>query len=330
MPWAVALVTSYGQTEYRPAHAQSCGTCFCYWFFIYVTIGPMEGSSKDPEQTSTYLKRGVRHGVTVFDMERPDFYEGMWPEPDMSAGSIRNWLIRKQRFFINGLDGKRGSVLDLGCGGGWKLFTTAGPVTGVDLSSLSLRGASSIYVNVAVADLARLPFASNSFDIIVSSDVIGHIPPEHKDSVIREISRVLKPDGCCLHYIETEGDDPLTRFAKGYPELYQRYIIGPEGHEGLESPAATTARFRRAGFKPIEELSAYKMLMYVHRVAQLYDNEYKRQSRLLRLVVALSKLVSRFSVTETLANVMLAVALEVTDRVLPDSWGSGVMLKYGK
>ncbi len=290
----------------------------------------MEGSLKDPEQTVTYHKRGVRHGATVFDMDRPDFYEGMWPEPDMSAGSIRNWLIRKQRFFINGLAGKRGSVLDLGCGGGWKLFTTAGPVTGVDLSALSLMGASSIYDSVAVADLARLPFASNSFDIIVSSDVIGHIPPEYKDGVIEEIYRVLKPDGFCLHYIETEGDDPLTRFAKGYPELYQRHIIGPEGHEGLESPAATMTRFRRAGFRPIKELSAYKMLMYVHRVAQLYDNDYLHYSRLLRLAVGLSKLVCRFSITETVVNVLLAVVLEVTDRVFPDSWGSGVMLKYGK
>ena len=297
--------------------------------FLYATIGQMKDSLKDPSGTD-YHKRGVRHGVTVFDLDRPDFYDGMWPEPDMSSGSVRNWLVRKQRFFITGLAGKKGTVLDLGCGGGWKLFTTVGRVTGVDLSPLSLKGASSIYDSVAVADLARLPFSSNSFDTVVSSDVIGHIPAEYKDAVIEEAYRVLKPGGCCLHYIEAEGDDPWTLFAKKYPELYQRHIIGPEGHEGLESPGATMVRFRRAGFKPVKELSAYKMLMYVHRVPQLYDNEYKYYSRLLRAVVALSKLICRFSMAETAANVLLAMALEVTDRVFPDSWGSGVMLMYRK
>ncbi len=290
----------------------------------------MESSLKDLSQTDSYHKRGVRHGVTVFDMDRPDFYDGMWPEPDMSCGSVRNWLVRKQRFFIRGLAGKSGTALDLGCGGGWKLFTTAGRVTGVDLSALSLKGASTIYDSVAVADLARLPFASNSFDTIVSSDVIGHIPLEYKDDVIEEVYRVLKPGGYCLHYIEAEGDDPLTLFAKKHPELYQRYIIGPEGHEGLESPEATMARFRRVGFKPVKELSAYKMLMYIHRVAQLYDNEFKRYSRLLRAIVVLSKLICRFPIAETAANVLLAVVLEVTDRLCPDSWGSGVMLMYRK
>lgn len=273
----------------------------------------------------------VPHSGTVFDHTREEFYEGKWPEPDYSAGSARNWLVRKQRFFLLHLPRSTAArVLDLGCGGGWTLFTKAGKVVGVDMSHRSLMGARSIYHGATVGDLAALPFAENSLDLVVSSDVIGHIPLEYKQQAIREIYRVLKPGGKTMHYIEAEGDDPLTTFAKSDPLLYQRHIIGPEGHEGIESPQATFQRFRNEGFLPVREQAAYRLIMYAGRVVQLYDNEYAHRSRLLRMAVALCRMLSRNRLLEIAANLAIATLLEVTDRVLPSSWGSGVMVEYVK
>ncbi|GEM_PF-1941105 len=273
----------------------------------------------------------VPHSGTVFDHTRQEFYEGKWPEPDYSAGSARNWLVRKQRFFLLHLPrSTTARVLDLGCGGGWMLFTKAGKVMGVDMSHQSLIGARGIYHGAMVGDLAALPFAENSLDLVVSSDVVGHIPLEHKQQAIREMYRVLKPGGKTIHYIEAEGDDPLTTFAKSDPLLYQRRIIGPEGHEGIESPQATFQRFRHEGFRPVREQAAYRLIMYAGRAVQLYDNEYAQRSRLLGMAVALCRLLTRRRLLEIAANLAIATVLEVTDRVLPSSWGSGVMVEYVK
>jgi ubiquinone/menaquinone biosynthesis C-methylase UbiE len=44
------------------------------------------------------------------------------------------------------------------------------------------------------ADVTKLPFADNSFDLVICSEVLEHIPED--DKAIREIVRVLKPGEC--------------------------------------------------------------------------------------------------------------------------------------
>ena len=258
------------------------------------------------------------------------FYEGKWSRPDLSAGSLRNYIVRKERFFVRRLSLRRGRVLDLGCGGGWRLYTRAGPVIGVDLSYGSLLSAGRIYAGAALADLSALPFAAGSFDVVVSSDVLGHVPAADKDAVLGEIHRVLKPGGITLHYVEADGDDPLMRFAKRYPELYRRHVIAPEGHVGLEAPAAITARFRRLGFRALAEIPAYRGLTYVRRFVQYFDNEYAGKARAVRLLVGLCKLLARMHLVELASNLLLSLLMEIGDRVLPERWAGGVLVCYEK
>src|SRR5207302_11474960 len=119
--------------------------------------------------------------------------------------------------FLSGRGGVRGAVLDLGCGGGWRLFTRVGPVAGVDLSQASLERALTLYQAAARANLTALPFPDAGFDVVVSSDVLGHIALGEKDAVLAEIYRVLRPGGLTLHYIEAESRDPLMAFARRDP-----------------------------------------------------------------------------------------------------------------
>lgn len=256
------------------------------------------------------------------------FYEGRWATPDHSEGSLRNYLVKKERFFIRELEGCKGRVLDLGCGGGWRFYKRIGPVVGVDLSLGSLRAAREVYDEVVSASLTALPFATGSFDFVVSSDVLGHVRCEEKDAVLAEIRRVLKPGGRTLHYIETEGRDPLMSWARRRPDLYQRHIVAPEGHVGMETASATFRRFRRAGFRPLREVAAYKGVMYVGRIVQQFDNEYARHSPAVATLVALAKALTIVGPVEAATNVLITGAMEIADAVLPLDWAGGVMVCY--
>jgi ubiquinone/menaquinone biosynthesis C-methylase UbiE len=267
--------------------------------------------------------------IPVFE-SLDEFYENRWSETDTSTGSLRNLLVKKQRFFVNNLKGRKGTVLDLGCGGGWKLFTKIGPVTGVDLSHSSLKIAQSIYDQVVQANWTKLPFEDNSFDMVVSSDVLGHVPFEDKEKVWNEIVRVLKPDGLTLHYIEANSNDPLMHWCRKYPDLYQKYVIDTEGHIGMESARDTMFRFRNYNLEPVREQGVYRLFMYLNRVPLLLDNEYRHKSSMAGLLVILSQILLKNKLTEVVTNLILVGLIEIADRILPEDWSNGVLVSYRK
>ena len=98
------------------------------------------------------------------------------------------------------------SVLDLGSGGGLDCFLSAqkvgpkGDVVGLDMSAdmvqLARRNAGRIgaeNVRFRLGEMEDMPFAADSFDVIISNCVINLSPD--KDAVFREALRVLKPGG---------------------------------------------------------------------------------------------------------------------------------------
>lgn len=90
--------------------------------------------------------------------------------------------------------GKR--VLDLGSGNGEiSLFLSkaGNQVTSVDVQQPHVELADFIFMKNA-----RLPFADNSFDIVVYNMVMEHLSkPSDQMLQLHEIYRVLKEDGCC-------------------------------------------------------------------------------------------------------------------------------------
>jgi len=97
-------------------------------------------------------------------------------------------------------------VLDLGCGAGTDTLVAAqmvgpeGSVTGIDMTEEMLakaRGSAAelsvTNVELVAGEAESLPFADESFDVVISNGVIDLIPD--KDAVFAEIHRVLTPGG---------------------------------------------------------------------------------------------------------------------------------------
>lgn len=138
------------------------------------------------------------------------------------------------------------SVLDLGCGAGMlALLKRKGiTLTGVDLSPECAQAARrNGYDSTLSAGLSHLPLANDSFDYVVSLDVIGHVGFEEKDAVLAEVRRVLRPGGVTLHGIECTDRRAQKSYDEMSPDELRRFVE-VDGHVGLEEEQEHTARFR--------------------------------------------------------------------------------------
>ncbi|MDQ3987433.1 MAG: class I SAM-dependent methyltransferase [Actinomycetota bacterium] len=102
------------------------------------------------------------------------------------------------------------SVLDLGCGGGRHTFEAlvrGATVTSVDIDGAVLKDVASMVTALRTegeiskqvkshcvnASALALPFANNSFDVVIASEVMEHITDDH--AAFSELARVLRKGG---------------------------------------------------------------------------------------------------------------------------------------
>jgi ubiquinone/menaquinone biosynthesis C-methylase UbiE len=108
----------------------------------------------------------------------------------------------KQRYqwALDYCQGKR--VLDVACGTayGSAILAQSGAaqVVGVDISieAVAPNGKRPPRLALANSDACKLPFKANTFDVVVSFETIEHLADP--ETLLAEISRVLKPGGVCV------------------------------------------------------------------------------------------------------------------------------------
>jgi len=95
------------------------------------------------------------------------------------------------------------TLLDAGCHDGASTNLLAAKVrraVGIDLNVTALQSGENRCGNVWLtgASVAALPFGSATFDCVVFSEVLEHLPPALEEPCISEIRRVLRPGGTLI------------------------------------------------------------------------------------------------------------------------------------
>jgi demethylmenaquinone methyltransferase/2-methoxy-6-polyprenyl-1,4-benzoquinol methylase/phosphoethanolamine N-methyltransferase len=164
-------------------------------------------------------------------------------------------------------------VLDIGCGPGTLAILAAkrsgpeGEVQGIDPSEEMIDLAqkksakAGVHARFQTGVAERLPFPDSSFDVVLSSLMLHHLPDDVKSQALREVARVLKPGGRLLA-VDMSGGGPWYwrlatsvirhRLPKDYVERLMRTIdaagLAPEL---LQTDASQFAFIRAA--KPAGE-----------------------------------------------------------------------------
>jgi SAM-dependent methyltransferase len=130
---------------------------------------------------------------------RARFYRGVDEQYPEWANTYGNYNPPRALLALAGKIHRESRVLEVGAGGGYLLqdLWSLGfrRLIGADITPTALAEMArrKMVVERVAADAEALPFASSTFDVVVGSDVLEHLPD--LDRHLREIVRVLQPRG---------------------------------------------------------------------------------------------------------------------------------------
>lgn len=176
---------------------------------------------------------------------RKRFYEALDREYPARSNTYGDWnvpvtLLREIQRLPRDL-----RILELGSGGGFlgaelhRLDFTHVTLTDFTATALASIREHAPNALLAGADASQLPFRNATFDIVVSSDVIEHIPEVEQH--IAEVARVLSPGG---RYLLKTPNRPVADAFYRLRGLHDAYFW----HPSMFSPRELRQTFSRHGF----------------------------------------------------------------------------------
>jgi 2-polyprenyl-3-methyl-5-hydroxy-6-metoxy-1,4-benzoquinol methylase len=117
--------------------------------------------------------------------------------------NLNEWTVKRCEIilrFVRSLAIDKPKILDFGCGTGWLTERLAefGAATGIDLAEEAIATAQSRapHVEFHAGDLFQIPLPKDYYDIVVSQDVIAHIPDQ--EAYVDRAADLLKAGGYLL------------------------------------------------------------------------------------------------------------------------------------
>ena len=177
---------------------------------------------------------------------------------DGRALSSGDRLVLTVRYELLGVE--RGhTLLDLGCGAGRHTFEALKrgvDTVSVDLDDAALKDVKGMSeamrteneipdgtaATCAVGDALGLPFADETFDRVIASEVLEHIAADER--AMKEIARVLKPGGKAAITVPRWWTEAVNW------GLSREYRSTPGGHVRIYRRSQLHERLRRAGLRP--------------------------------------------------------------------------------
>lgn len=151
-------------------------------------------------------------------------------------------------------------VIDIGCGAGrhsFELYRRGADVVAVDQDAPELKNVEALFAAMAeegeapsgasattvVADALELPFPDDSFDFVIASEILEHIPEDTR--AMRELTRILKPGGTAV-----------VTVPRWFPEqvcwmLSDAYHEVEGGHVRIYRAPELVGKLRGTGLEPV-------------------------------------------------------------------------------
>lgn len=161
-------------------------------------------------------------------------------------------------------------VLDLGCGFGrhaYEVLRQGGRVVACDMALPELQGVRGTYAAMGEAgeipsgafgsatagDATRLPFPDNTFDHVIASEVLEHVPDDQR--ALDELHRVLKPGGVLAATVPAFLPE---RICWALSDEYHA-PAEPSGHVRIYTKVELSVKMRIAGLQPIDYHRAHAL-----------------------------------------------------------------------
>src|SRR5215208_1722042 len=140
-------------------------------------------------------------------------------------------------------------ILEVGSGSGGVTDFLAVPVVGVDSAFERTADRATAHLTPVEAQADALPFDDASFDVVLSVEMLEHIPAGRRDAVLSELFRVVRPGGRVV--VTFPADAAAARLDRELNDRFRRRYgtdhpwVAEHIREGVPSTVEVVARIRR-------------------------------------------------------------------------------------
>lgn len=190
------------------------------WFCTHI-----DGTEGQHKKYPEYFERRKQEKQTrlkpVKDINTIEHWDEVYSEELMGDPNYRNDMLSWAKL-VSVLEDKPAKLLDAGCGSGYLLNYLEKKLPklelyGIDLSPEGIEIAKKrSKANLTAGDLKSLPYENETFDYLVSTEVLEHIVDIEK--VLAEYARVIKKGGFTAHLMPYKDYIPSDEHVREYDE----------------------------------------------------------------------------------------------------------------